>query len=689
MGRIRFALSGTLFWVILLLSIFFCENVPLLSVSKIGFDTFTFFFISGLIVGLLLVYYFIEHTKNKLKIDFVLLPILLIFLACGIIAIWVVPEVNTIDNVLIDPSLTSELVVSTSDKLHATIQFSIAVIVIYTLIFVNSRTQFRYTKIMWFAYIFVAYTLLTCLLTFPLNMDAYKSLINEGKETADGVCSIYHNVNMFAGALFIGMFACAFINLKKGRWLSYFLMLVFYVQMFFTGCTTTLALSTVFLPIYYLVEIIRSYRQHPIRNTFVSIFYIAAFVGVFLLYHYASSGAIPKLNGLVKYLNENIVNKNLETFTGRTDVWKQAWHIISSNQTTLIFGHGYNIGTMFLKSSFALRGVNLLSCHNGLLEVMLSYGIIGLSLYGLAILYFIYCCIRLMIRKEHKIAWYSLITVIFLLTRSMFESFYFFSMSVEGITTTFLFVLPVIVMHKQYKHPKLQKEVATANVWQKGINHNYLARLLTSFCVFVLLMIGVCFMTRWTYESDSLKPLLLYILFATLIFLPLTPYLLSLFYKKSTLRRFFIRIIIHTLILGGLEYGVYALGTYVLKFTKVNYYFNYIFVFVLYELILLIVYGVIKKGSFKEWFVNLIRGLFVTTQMAPILTFVFGGIPIILCANAGLLDNLSLLMMMIMCGCIYYLIVLFAPFKENMYMLQDLNDTALFKLRKDVYFMRI
>ncbi|MFA6852370.1 MAG: hypothetical protein WCR34_04365, partial [Bacilli bacterium] len=94
MGQFKYILSSIWFWLIIVISCFFLENVALLSngVPLSGFSNSVFYMLTAIIVVMMGVYFFLEHKKNKMKPHWVLFVILTIIFVSLCVAIWTNPE---------------------------------------------------------------------------------------------------------------------------------------------------------------------------------------------------------------------------------------------------------------------------------------------------------------------------------------------------------------------------------------------------------------------------------------------------------------------------------------------------------------------------------------------------------------------------------------------------------------------
>ena len=75
MGKLRFTLTNVIFWIVLILSCLLSENFAAFNTDPMkGFSVDSAFILTISIIALLVLYYFLEHKKNGLKFDKILLP---------------------------------------------------------------------------------------------------------------------------------------------------------------------------------------------------------------------------------------------------------------------------------------------------------------------------------------------------------------------------------------------------------------------------------------------------------------------------------------------------------------------------------------------------------------------------------------------------------------------------------------
>ena len=97
MGQFKYILSSLWFWVIIVLSCFYVENIALLSngLPMEGFSNPVFYIITAVILAMMIVYFFLEHKKNKIKAGWVVLSILIILFSFD--SIWTNPSSTYFD----------------------------------------------------------------------------------------------------------------------------------------------------------------------------------------------------------------------------------------------------------------------------------------------------------------------------------------------------------------------------------------------------------------------------------------------------------------------------------------------------------------------------------------------------------------------------------------------------------------
>lgn len=113
----------------------------------------------------------------------------------------------------------------------------------------------------------------------------------------------------------------------------------------------------------------------------------------------------------IKYIVTEVFNRDL-TFTGRTYIWEVLSYYINLKQYT---GYGYqafwSIGNLNQLSLISSLGFNPTHAHNGIIDTILSIGLVGLGIY-LLILIKLFASL---IKKKNNSSYIVLGTIIFLI----------------------------------------------------------------------------------------------------------------------------------------------------------------------------------------------------------------------------------------------------------------------------------
>lgn len=201
-------------------------------------------------------------------------------------------------------------------------------------------------------------------------------------------------------------------------------------------------------PILYLLPFMLCHKNKALRIGFIIMVLIAVMFSLkrggiialscgLIIYFYVSQtaiksrkiGIIPIISFIIiiigflyfiRYFNENILSGMLSDRlidsvdskgSGRLDIYRYYWDVFKdSSLFQLIIGRGW-IGSI-------RSGSIGLSCHNDILEVLIDFGIIGLSLYTAFIISLIKLC-RKMIKSKHVYAPAMSASIVILLVNSM------------------------------------------------------------------------------------------------------------------------------------------------------------------------------------------------------------------------------------------------------------------------------
>ncbi|MBO4667262.1 MAG: hypothetical protein J5666_03945, partial [Bacilli bacterium] len=199
MGRLRFTLTNIIFWVVILLSCLLAENIAIFSETpQSGFETLPLYLLSFGIIALLIFYYVLEHKRNGLTMDKILLPCLVVFGLLMIITIFRQGD-RTFTNW--DATDTFSISFTFSERLLASLQVVIWMMVLYAIIFVYNRFRLNNNSYRWIPKIYLLLTIAFVIIDFFYEIDTISGIFN-GTYLGDGVQFVLGNSNVWALVIF-------------------------------------------------------------------------------------------------------------------------------------------------------------------------------------------------------------------------------------------------------------------------------------------------------------------------------------------------------------------------------------------------------------------------------------------------------------------------------------------------------
>ena len=90
MRHFKFTLANFFLWATMLVGCFYVENLALFSPDmNAGFDYSTFWILTICAFACMVMYFYLEHKRNKLRVDKVLLPVFILLTIVMVVNIWV------------------------------------------------------------------------------------------------------------------------------------------------------------------------------------------------------------------------------------------------------------------------------------------------------------------------------------------------------------------------------------------------------------------------------------------------------------------------------------------------------------------------------------------------------------------------------------------------------------------------
>ncbi len=681
MGKFRYPLVNLVFWLAIIFSCYLVENVGLLTEQIFrGFDPVTFVVLFVGAIALYFVYFFLEHKKNKMKFDFVLLSLITVLFLVMAWNIWRQPRVTTITNI----STGYKAIVSFSnfERIEYTLELLISLVGTYAVLFCYQRTKFRSRKLVWLPIFIIGYSAICCIGSIFTDFNSYKELFS-GTSFENGARFFYYSENLFGYALLLGLLSCFIVNYHKKRWWTYVCIVWFIVQIALTTSITSLIAAVASAGIYFFVEIFCGFKKHPIRSGVFLIVYVSGILTAIALYFVFKNNGVGFVTKIDALLKNFLLTKDFSTLTDRTIVWHDALDLISGNNIDLWFGRGFRTSTELFRGYTAAmnNGDYVSSAHSAIFEILLRNGISGLILYTAGIIYYFYCAIRLLFKRKARFVLIQTLCVVTLLFQGIAEVDTFFTLNVTGTVETLMFLMPVITAYKVTKYPELVEEAKVIELDETKMDVHHLSHVISSVIMAIIVGVISTLLISKTYENKTVLMLILFALLLLVICLLFMPYLVSLFYKQASKKRFVIRCVIY----GVIIFVPSMLIFFVTLFNKTDLKLPLIIIPVVITITFVFImslFMITKGGNIKEWAKDTFYGVFVLPNYGLLASATIGFVTIIILNSIFPLNYHSMICLSTLNMLLYLACFLFIPKRETKEIINYFNNDGLVTLKR-------
>ena len=465
MGRLRFTLTNIMFWVVLLLSCFLAENYALFTnTPRSGFDSFPLYFLTFAIIGLLVLYYFTEHKKNGLTFDKILLPC---FIMMGVLMIWTIFRQGdrTFTNWAGDG--TFNISFTFGDRMLAALQVAIWLGALYAIVFVYNRYRLNLESYRWIPKVYILIVLLFCLIDLFYEWDIIAGIF-AGTYTGAGVEFVFGNQNVWALVLFSALLTGLILSYKRFHWYYFSTMIAIFLYMILTTSATSIYISLIVMLLYPAYEIYKAIRNNKARGLKILIIYVSIWLAVIGLVALFINIGVPIFANFWAFVDKSLLHKDFLTITGRTSIWSHIIDILKQNPLDFIFGLGHQTGSKIFQT-YNAGHMPVKSAHNGVMEVFLRYGLLGVVIYGSMLLGVFFCLFLHFKQKRYRFGIIYGLAYLALLAHSIAESTNFFTPNVGGVYFGMYFILPIINIIQNKKFKEIKEEVKTVSVSKEKI----------------------------------------------------------------------------------------------------------------------------------------------------------------------------------------------------------------------------
>ena len=459
MGKLRFTLTYLLFWVVIVFSCLLAENLALFSNEPMGgMSVDTLILLSLFVVVLLFFYYFKERKENKITIDKILLPIIAIFGTVCIATIWWQGPrefINPDDNYITAISFTIK------EKISFSLQVVVWCGVLYGLLFVNNRYSISRNWIRWLSLLYIAGIFIASVIDIIIEFDNIVDIF-QGTYTGGGLQFVVYNSNVWAHILLVALLTCIILSTRKFNVVYYILMIHFLAMIILTSCSTATFVGAAALVLYNLYEIGSLFNQQRKKSIALFVVYLSAIAVLIVFFIVMIQTNVSVFENLWTFLDNQILKKDYGTLTSRTTIWDSIFVLLSRNFVDFFFGLGYKTGNAIFTQFYVANydhSFPIRSTHNGVMEVFLRHGLLGVLLYVDLLAVFIIGAVKLLKKKQRRVAYFYSLCFFALLVHSVAESTLFFTPNLAGVYMTLIFFLPVANVAKEKHFEKLNEEL--------------------------------------------------------------------------------------------------------------------------------------------------------------------------------------------------------------------------------------
>ena len=506
MGKLRFTLTYLLFWVIIVFSCLLAENFAFLSSNPMGgMSTDSLILLSIFLIAVLIFYYFQERRKNGVTFDKILLPIFIVFTIVAILTIcWQEPRQFSAPG----SEEVYEVAFTAKDKLSFSLQVVVWFAVLYGLVFVSNRFAISRKWTRWLAYLYIFGLLACSIADIIMEFNSIVAILTSTYE-GPGLQFVIYNSNVWGHLLLVGLLSCIIMCLRRFKPFYYVLMIHFLIMIVLTSCATATFVGLAVIVLYSLYEIFALFNKQRHKSVSLLLIYISVILFVILFSTLMIVLDVPVFSNVWYFIYNHILHKDYSTLTSRTGIWSSVFHLLRDNPRDFIFGLGYRTGNMIFTTYYEIHesGFAARSAHNGLFEIFLRHGLLGVIVYIAALSLFLVGLIKLIKKKEYRVAYFYGICVIGILIHSVAESTMFFTPNIGGTYLTLFFFLPVANEVKDKHFAKLKEELANEEdvPVEKG-NVLYFVSVMT---MGLIIAFGTTLVIRTLYQS--LVALIVYI----------------------------------------------------------------------------------------------------------------------------------------------------------------------------------
>ena len=679
MGKLKFTLSNIWLWLSLAGVTILTENLQFLTTGmKQGLNYAPVFIMCFVGIGSLFMFFFLSHKENKMKADFVLLPIFILLGIVFLVAIWAQDSSGSIS--YLNGGGSNEYVITTFDKVKATLGLVMFLAFLYGMMFMFQRTQPHTKTAVIPIYVGIAFVYTAIIFSLIKENKVYKAIFSDNPETEiKELVSFFGNKNYYGGVVFIGILLCMLLNYHRPR-LTWYLSIVFFLVMLgATAAALPILVALVAVPIYFIEEIARYTIKKKWRVTVFATIALITLITLALVFYFGTVFGWNGFQGVDRFVTKAIVEKDFKTLTGRTKIWTGICKACFDTPLHMVLGRGFMVSqnqTVAITASLfnSTRGVR--TAHNGYLQVLYEFGIVGVVIHAILVCYFIYSLLRLMLAKRFHFAFVYGFVALCYGAYNVAESSPLFSYGIKELFMTCVLALPVMARCKLLGRHQVVEEAMNLPHERGQLDYIKLGKSLSVIIVSIMVAIIPLFVVQFTYDNRNLA-LILGILEACLfIALLFVPYLIAIYYKDSEPLHFLLHIVFNGALMAIVAF-LCALPFLIFKQKLLAIFMIPFFLFVVLFADAL-VYSIVKRATIFDWFKIFGIGSFVTPIAGSLSTIILGIVMYLVFQNNGAINWFTYLFGILVNFVIFYAFLYLIPVVKSREIIYEMNKVSLY-----------
>lgn len=416
-------------------------------------EEFFITFASSIILGINVI--LLAHRYHKVRPSWACPIIAAVFFICNLISIYSFKSFTPLGA---DYTYT----ITTMEKIRQ-VCFSFAgILAIYVLFALAPKMVMGSHD--WDVYFFllIAVVLSAVIYSYIVETQIYKDFFNADLPFNGFAVplSFTNNRNTYGTLLLLGILASAYLSTKNHHIWDFLFALFFFLNEFVVMSKTTLIASAVFYCLFLIFSYVQSVRLHPVKSNIILVLFLAAIGTILGLYYFGSSETLVEYHKFFERLLKGMAEVGKDTFASRVEIWKALIANIKMDKMSLIFGWGdKNLEAILGLIINGPTGVPHYA-HNGFLDALGRFGLVGVALYSAMIIYAIVLIVK-DFKHHHSTALVSALLLLALLIHGFTEATNTVVFTSKGGTFLVIIFLPLLT---DAYYDKKKNPVASENI---------------------------------------------------------------------------------------------------------------------------------------------------------------------------------------------------------------------------------